>query len=126
MKYICKFNCNVNDGFDNITFANASVSRHDLPEVLNNFFISATAHIPPVDNDRLTALRRSLGPVNDAYIVDELDVYYVLDSLKTNKSTGPDCISNRILRNLADVLAAPICAIINSSIREGIIPEYWK
>src|SRR5208282_4514202 len=40
--------------------------------------------------------------------------------------TGPDCISNRILRNLADVLAAPICAIINSSIREGIIPEYWK
>ena len=54
MKSICKFNCNWNDSFDNITFANASVSLRDLPEVLNNFFILATAHIPPVDNDRLT------------------------------------------------------------------------
>jgi hypothetical protein len=33
---------------------------------------------------------------------------------------------NRLLFDLADILAASICAIINSSIRQGIVPSQWK
>ena len=35
-------------------------------------------------------------------------------------------LSNRLLVELADVLAAPVCALINTSIRHGIVPSQWK
>jgi hypothetical protein len=35
-------------------------------------------------------------------------------------------LSNKLLVTLADVLAAPICALINTSIRQGIVPNQWK
>jgi hypothetical protein len=37
-----------------------------------------------------------------------------------------DNINNKLLRSLAEVLAAPICALINSSFRQGVIPVQWK
>ena len=43
-----------------------------------------------------------------------------------NKATGPDDISAWVIRNNADVLAAPLTAIFNSSLREGILPPQWK
>ena len=37
-----------------------------------------------------------------------------------------DAISNSLLISLADVLAAPIASVINSSIRTGCVPAQWK
>ena len=31
-----------------------------------------------------------------------------------------------MLIQLADVFAAPVCCIINSSIRQGVVPSQWK
>jgi hypothetical protein len=31
-----------------------------------------------------------------------------------------------VLKDLADVLAGPICFLINSSIRQGVVPRQWK
>jgi len=39
---------------------------------------------------------------------------------------GPDCIPNIILKHFSYKLAAPICAIGNSSFRQGILPDQWK
>ena len=50
----------------------------------------------------------------------------MLCRLKEGKGSLNDCIDNKLLRTLADVLAAPICSVINSSIREGFISEQWK
>ena len=49
-----------------------------------------------------------------------------LEEIKVHKATGPDEIPNKILKELSHILAEPICAIINSSIRQGIVPEQWK
>jgi len=46
--------------------------------------------------------------------------------LKQNKSIGPDGISHKILRELANYLAPPVAATINSSLRQGIVPDQWK
>ena len=46
--------------------------------------------------------------------------------MKVNKATGPDDIPAWVIRNNADVLAAPLTAIFNSSLREGILPPQWK
>ena len=50
----------------------------------------------------------------------------MLCRLKEGKASLNDCIDNTLLRTLADVLAAPIYSVTNSSIREGFIPEQWK
>jgi len=36
--------------------------------------------------------------------------------MKVNKASLNDYISNKLLKAIADVLAAPICALINTSI----------
>ena len=43
-----------------------------------------------------------------------------------NKSVGPDGISHKILKELANFLAAPVTSIINSSLHQGIVPDQWK
>ena len=45
---------------------------------------------------------------------------------KANKATGPDNIPAWVLRNYANVLAPPLTAIFNNSLREGVLPMEWK
>jgi len=123
---ICKFNNKQHDTFEHVTFNDVSVSNLDLPDVVNNFLINVTSGIPPVNSNKLHELRQSLGPVPDKFIIEEYDVFNALERLKINKAIGPDCIPNKLLKNLSYLLAAPICAIINASFRQGIIPEQWK
>lgn len=42
------------------------------------------------------------------------------------KSSNDDVLSNRLLVGLADVLAAPKCVLINSSIRQSCVPSQRK
>ena len=46
--------------------------------------------------------------------------------VKTNKATGPENVPAWILKYHANILAGPLTAIFNSSLREGILPETWK
>ena len=46
--------------------------------------------------------------------------------LDIKKAPGPDGIPTWILRDFTGCLAPPVCAIFNSSIREGKLPEIWK
>ena len=49
-----------------------------------------------------------------------------LDNIKVNKATGPDRIPPWALKACSHLLAAPVTAIFNSSLREGILPKLWK
>ena len=46
--------------------------------------------------------------------------------IKLTKAVGPDNISHKILRNLTAILAPPVTSIINSSMRQGVVPDEWK
>ena len=46
--------------------------------------------------------------------------------LDTRKAPGPDNIPTWVLHDFPGILAPPVCAIFNSSIREGRLPTIWK
>jgi hypothetical protein len=71
-------------------------------------------------------LRTSLGHLPDEYVISEIEVFKELSKIKLRKSVGPDTIPHKILKNLADVLAASVTTIINASLRQGIVHELWK
>ena len=49
-----------------------------------------------------------------------------LQKLNPYKATGPDNISPRVLKELADVLARPLAALFQSSLDQATVPEEWK
>jgi hypothetical protein len=50
----------------------------------------------------------------------------LLASLKTNKASGPDGISPRLLAELSDILAEPIAIIFKKSLESGTVPDEWR
>ena len=68
-------------------------------------------------------MRTTLGHLPDEYVISEFEVFKELSKIKLRKSVGPDTMPHKILKNLAHVLAAPVTAIINTSLRRGIAPE---
>jgi len=71
----------------------------------------------------LDDLRNKLSPLPSQYTVETEEVHSLLSKFKLNKSVGPDGISHKILKELANVLAAPVTSIINSSLHQGIVPD---
>ena len=53
-------------------------------------------------------------------------VFSLLSKLSKTKATGLDKISSRLLRDCADFIASPLCAIFNQSITSGDFPDEWK
>lgn len=49
-----------------------------------------------------------------------------LSNIKQNGAPGPDKITPRILTELKEVVALPLCIIFNKSIRSGEVPNDWK
>ena len=64
--------------------------------------------------------------ISDTYIINVSEVAKSLSRVKTEEAVGPDEIPNWILHDYATILAPPVCAIYNSSLREGTVPMLWK
>ena len=91
----------------------------------------------------LVALRRSPGDTNTSGPFDDvqdannilrineirlndIEVKDVLLSLDPGKATGPDGISNIILRECSSELASPLCDLFNASLSSSTVPFSWK
>ena len=93
-------------------------------EAFNNFFLSHSSintdqtHLPPQEiytNASLTNLS-----------VTEEDILDILKSLDTTKSSGPDGISPRMLKEASTVIYKPLTKLINLSLSTCRVPEAWK
>ena len=49
-----------------------------------------------------------------------------LDALLINKSSGPDGLSARVLKEMSDVTAMPVYILFKNSLQTGTIPKIWK
>ena len=54
------------------------------------------------------------------------DVKDVLLSLKLGKSSGPDGINNRVLKELSSQISDPLCTLFNFSLSHSVVPDSWK
>ena len=103
---------------------NENVSAGTLPDVLNNFFISVGNGVPSLDLSKLEVMRQKLGAaVPQEFIVYPFEVFTEVSKISLQKSSGPDLVPNKILKELSFMLAEPICAIFNSSVRHGKVPD---
>jgi len=58
--------------------------------------------------------------------IQPAEVHKKLDSLKVDKSPGPDGMHPRVLQEMANILDSPLAMLYNKSIKDGILPEDWK
>ena len=95
-----------------------------LAERINEFLQSVTSDIPPLKPDNKYAQSQCITPETYTISVDEVERN--LSRIKKNKAPGPDGIDAWILRDLAPLLAKPVAALFNSSLRDGHVPAVWK
>ena len=93
--------------------------------IFNDYFRDQTL----LDEDNVTR------PAIDNYIVNEPvsslvfttdEVKAILRTLPVGKAVGPDGISNRILRELANELSTPLATLFNQSVHQGEVPIRFK
>lgn len=59
-------------------------------------------------------------------VIQPEEVYEILVNLDTTKATGPDGISNRLLKEAAVSISEPLSHLFNYSLSIGYFPEQWK
>ncbi|MES9992837.1 MAG: reverse transcriptase domain-containing protein, partial [Candidatus Thiodiazotropha sp.] len=97
----------------------------DKANVLNAFFQSHTildeqgAIIPDLPPAPVNS------PLNDI-VFTPLEVESILKTLPVAKASGPNGLSNRILRELSKELSYPYCLLFNQSLRLGTVPASYK
>ena len=66
------------------------------------------------------------GILDLPYCQNVYEVKSALQTLKTGKASGPNGLSNRILRELSSELSHPLCCLFNKSLQSGIVPASYK
>ena len=64
-------------------------------------------------------------PLEKVQLTEEM-VHKKLQSLRSDKSPGPDKLHPRILQELAKELTTPLAIIYNKCIDKGTLPSQWK
>ncbi len=94
---------------------------------LFNIFFADNSTLPQLEHG--FALPPLLYKTNDRMpevVFNPTKVYSVLKNLKVNKSNGPDNISNKVLKETAEVIAKPLSDLFNKSMLSGLFPDAWK
>ena len=117
---------NKTSGIPSIQYNNSIITDEiEKANLLNNYFREQT-----LINDSNVEIPL-INYYNVASNLDSItftpeDLRSVLQALPLGKAAGPDGIGNRILKELADQLAHPLCSLLNQSFRDGRVPNCWK
>jgi hypothetical protein len=110
----------------NINCGNKILSdEHQIASVLNDTFIANSTidnehdHIP---ENNIEFNIESLSNIE----ITEQDVIDAIGTLKSNKASGPDEISPRMLKLTCEAIASPISKLFNKSIELCTVPKEWK
>ena len=85
-------------------------------------FAAISNEYSPVDTQQLPCYLPALPPPQ----VDEFEVYQRLKKIKKTKSTLPIDIHDKLSRECAPHLAAPLASLYNDSLTKSVYPGIWK
>ena len=92
-------------------------------KILQKQFSSVFTKEP--DGEIPTIDKRCNESICDIYITEDM-VQSEINKMNVNKSSGPDNIHARLLKELVNQISAPLAALFNKSMKEGIVPCDWK
>ncbi|KAF2343715.1 Reverse transcriptase domain [Trinorchestia longiramus] len=93
-------------------------------KILNAFFTSVFTHKDLTEIPQPHVLNTQEIPSDGVFIVEEVEEQ--LSNLNPYKSTEPDGLGPRILKETAEVISEPLTNIFNRSLETGIVPDDWK
>ena len=110
---------------DNNTIFNTPIDKANL---MCEYFASLST--APVTPDVITEEMLHLNESNETFLstltVTPDEVTNALKQIKAKSATGPDNISNTILKRCADMLNPSLTYIFNKSLRDCQFPSMWK
>ena len=92
----------------------------ELANQIDAFLQSVLADLIPLTPD-VKFTKTDDYNVPDRFIISVADVQEKLAKVNTKKATGPDNIPDWVLQDCALLPAGPVCAIFNSSLRDGCV-----
>ena len=106
---------------------NEALTGSQKAEMLNSFFSKCfNRSSAPLEDWSGSDFHFDLGEFPDELACDEDTVYELLTSLDASKSSGPDGISAKMLKNTAVGIASSVSQLFNLSIKSGRVPSGWK
>ena len=99
-------------------------SDTDKANILNDYFASQSKVRYP--DKPLPNSQRRIDINLSSIVITEQDVKDSLSTLKINKSSGPDFVSPRLLKEGASIIVKPLTKIFNKSLQSAHFPKPWK
>ena len=97
--------------------------EQDYVESLNTFYARFDNHD---FSNEIEKARSLLGNVDDSFVIEQYEVDKCFSKLKSNKASGPDGLSPKILKLCSKQLSYIYCTIFNMSLNICKIPTLWK
>ena len=97
---------------------------HDKCEVLSEFFASVFTNEPTSEPPTLS-LPTTPTQMPAIEVTSDM-VCKKLEQLKPGKSSGPDKLHPRILKEVAEEISIPLTSLFQTTLQTGRIPQQWK
>lgn len=95
-------------------------------KLINSYFTDQCTLPPgPVTDLPSDSTKTSQSELSDISTTPT-EVYNILRKMNVSKASGPDGISNRILKECAQSLCFPLCRLLNLSLHTSKFPSNWK
>ena len=101
-------------------------SDKEKVDLLNSYFASQSTLEAPSQDFSLPIFNYATEARINTINVSPEDVQKVLCSLPVNKASGPDNISNKLLKNVAPSICFPLSRLFNLCMRNSHFPDIWK
>jgi hypothetical protein len=95
-------------------------------DIFNDYYASNSSLGEPSDGFALPPLWFRTDSRISTVLFSPVKVYEILKKLDISKANGPDQISNRMLKETAEVIAEPLANVFNKCIETSSFPLVWK
>ena len=102
-----------------------STNETEQAEILSEYFANVMEEEPEGELPTLSPRALKTDPLTDLTITTEA-VEKKLSKLDITKSSGPDKVHSRILKEAKTPIAKALAVIYNNSIATGEIPQEWR